>query len=84
MPNLTSSTPAVGTSPGPMFYFLDIDPVNERPAKRFRITGESSADKRARDAFGDLPTPERWKRFVLQVLGIRGMRLARHLSFFFA
>ena len=57
VPNLTSSTLAVGTSPGPRFHFPDRDPVHELPAKRFRITGKSSADKRACVSIGDLPTP---------------------------
>ena len=41
VPNLASNTPAVGASPGPRFHFPDRDPVNERPAKCFRITGKS-------------------------------------------
>ena len=47
VPDLSSGTPpVVGASPGPRLH--DRDPVNERPTKRFRITGKSSADKRAR------------------------------------
>ena len=61
------------------FHFPDGDPVNERPAKRFRITGESLADKRARDTFGELPTPLRWKRYVLQ-----GSWHLREVTFFLA
>ena len=38
--------------------------MHERPAKRYRITGKSSADDRARVASGDLRTPKRWKRLV--------------------
>ena len=65
VPDLTCGTPVVGASPGPRFHFPR-DPVHERPAKRYRITGKSSADKRARVASGDLPTPERWKRLAPQ------------------
>ena len=56
----------VGSGPGPSVHFLDRDPVMERPAKRFRITGKRSAVRRARVSFGDLPTPKRWKRLVPQ------------------
>ena len=38
----------------------------ERPAKRFRITGKSSAVTRAHDSLGGLPKPKRWKRLVPQ------------------
>ena len=33
--------------PGPRFHIPDRNPVDERPAKRFRIKGKSSANKRA-------------------------------------
>ena len=64
VPKLSRSPPVAGASPGPRFHFPDRDLVNERPAKRFRITGKSSADKRARVASGDIPTPKRRKRSV--------------------
>ena len=48
VPDLSCVAPVVCASPGPRLHFPDGDPVNERPAKRFRITGKSSADKRAR------------------------------------
>ena len=60
---------SVGASPGPRFHFPDRDPVHERPAKRCRITGESSVVKRAVVASGDLPTPKRWKRLAPQSSG---------------
>ena len=66
VPDLSCWYPVVGSSPGPSFHFLDRDPVRERPAKRFRITGKSSAVTRAHVSFGDLPTPKRWKRLVPQ------------------
>ena len=51
----------------PVFvHFPDQDPVMERPAKRFRITGKSSAVRRALVSVGDLPTPKRWKWLVPQ------------------
>ena len=56
----------VGSGPGPSVHFPDRDPVRERPVKRFRTTCKSSAVKRALVSFGDLPTPERWKRLVPQ------------------
>ena len=37
----------VGFGPGPGVHFPDRDPLRERPAKRFRITGKSSAFKLA-------------------------------------
>ena len=48
-----SSSPVVG-GPGPSFliHFPDQDPVDQRPAKRFRITGKSSAHKRPSDGKG--------------------------------
>ena len=39
--------PVVGSGPGPGVHFPDHDPVFERPAKRVRITGKSSAVRRA-------------------------------------
>ena len=70
IPDLSSIVPVVGASPGPRFHFLDRDPGNERSAKRFRITGKSSADKRARVVTGDLPTPKRWQTLVPQGTGL--------------
>ena len=64
MPDLSSRISVVG--PGFSSHFPDSDPVMERPAKRFRITGKSSAVRRACFSFGDLPTPKRWKRLVPQ------------------
>ena len=66
VPDLSGRYSVVGSGPGPSVHFPDQDPVRERPAKRFRITGKSSAVTRAHDSFGDLPTPKRWKRLVLQ------------------
>ena len=66
VPDLSSRISVVGSGPGPSVHFPDHDPVMERPAKRFCITGKSSAVRRARVSFGDLPTPERWKRLVPQ------------------
>ena len=63
------SASVVGSGPGPRVHFPDHDPVMERPAKRFRITGKSSAVRRALVSVGDLPTPERWKRLVPQGTG---------------
>ena len=60
----------VGSGPGPSVHFPDQDLVIERPAKRFRITGKSSAIRRALGSFGDLPTPKRWKRLVPQGTGL--------------
>ena len=42
------------------------DLVLERPAKRFRITGKSSAFSREPFSGDGLPTPKRWKRLVPQ------------------
>ena len=56
--------PAPFSGPGSSVHFPDHDPVGQRPAKRFRITGKSSVHKREL-CFGDsLPTPKRWKRLV--------------------
>ena len=56
----------VRSGPGPSVHFPDRDPVMGLPAKRFRITGKSSAVRRALVSAGDLPTPKRWKRLVPQ------------------
>ena len=82
MPDLSCKYLVVG--PGPSFHFPDRDPVMERSAKRFHITGKSSAVRRAQVSFGDLPTPERWKRLVPQGMSLIGEEDARHLSFFLA
>ena len=49
---------------GSRVHFPDHDPVVQRPAKRFRITGKSSAQKREPISGDGLPTPKRWKRLV--------------------
>ena len=56
----------VGSGPGPSVHFPDHDPVFECPAKRFRITGKSSAVRRELVSGDGLPTPKRWKRLVPQ------------------
>ena len=58
----------VGSGPGFSFHFPDRDPVMERSAKRFRITGKSSAVRRAR------VTPKRWKRLVPQGTMLPGIQ----------
>ena len=68
--DLSNRTSVVGSGPGPSVHFPDRDPVMERPAKRFRITGKSSAVRRARVSVWDLPTPKRWKRLVPQGTGL--------------
>ena len=68
--------PVVGPGPGPRVHFPDHDPVLERPAKRFRITGKRSALRRERGSGEGLPTPKRWKRLVPQgteALGIKDL-----------
>ena len=70
VPDLSGRHPVVGSGPGPSVHFPDHDPVIERPAKRFRITGKSSAVRRALVSGGDLPTPKRWKRSVPQGTGL--------------
>ena len=60
----------VGSSPGPSVHFPDHDPVFERPAKRFRVTGKSSAVRRELVSGDGLPTPKRWKRLVPQGTGM--------------
>ena len=54
----------VGPGPGPSVHFPDHAPVSERPAKRLRITGKSSALRREPFSGDGLPTPKRWKRLV--------------------
>ena len=49
---------------GSRVHFPDHDPVVQRPAKRFRIIGKSSAHKREPISGDGLPTPKRWKRLV--------------------
>ena len=46
VPDLSGRNSVVGSGPGPSVHFPDHDPVIERPAKRFRITGKSSAVRR--------------------------------------
>ena len=64
----------VGPGPGLNFHFLDHDPVLERPAKRFRITGKRSALRREQGSGDGLPTPKRWKRLVPQGAGTSGIK----------
>ena len=68
--DLSGYLPVVGPSPGPSVHFPDHDPVLERPAKRLRITGKSSALRREPFSGDGLPTPKRWKRLVPQGTGI--------------
>ena len=71
--HLPGCLPVVGPGPGLCFHYPDHDPVVERPAKRFRITGKRSALRREQ-GFGDgLPTPKRWKRLVPQGAGASGI-----------
>ena len=56
--------PAPHSGPGSSVHFPDHDPVGQRPAKRFRITGKSSVHKRELCLGDGLPTPKRWKRLV--------------------
>ena len=44
--------------------FPDHDPVEQRPAKRLRITGKCSAHKCSLEVVGELPTPKRWNRLI--------------------
>ena len=62
VPDLSGPYPVVSSGPGPSVHFPDHDPVFERPAKRLRITGKSSAHKREPFSGDGLPTPKRWKR----------------------
>ena len=71
--SVPSCLPVVGPGPGFCFHFPDHDPVVERSAKRFRITGKRSALRREQ-GFGDgHPTPKRWKRLVPQGAGASGI-----------
>ena len=63
----------VGPGPGLSVHFPDHDPVLERPAKRFRITGKRSALRREPVSGDGLPTPKRWKRLVPQGTGVLGI-----------
>ena len=67
---LPSCLPVVGPGPGLSVHFPDHDPVLERPAKRLRITGKSSALRREPFSGDGLPTPKRWKRLVPQGAGL--------------
>ena len=70
VPDLSDHSSVVGSGPGPSVHFPDHDPVFERPAKRLRITGKSSAVRRALVSGDGLPTPKRWKRSVPQGTGM--------------
>ena len=72
VPDLSGHYPVVGSGHGPSVHFPDHDPVFERPAKRLRITGESSAFRREPFSGDGLPTPKRWKRLVPQGAGASG------------
>ena len=63
----------VVSGPGPSVHFPDHDPVLERPAKRLRIAGKSSASRREPFSGDGLPTPKRWKRLVPQGTGFKGI-----------
>ena len=67
---LSGHYPVVASGPGPSVHFPDHDPVFERPAKRLRITGKSSALRREPFSGDGLPTPKRWKRLVPQGTGV--------------
>ena len=56
--------PVPFSGPGSSVHFPDHDPMVQRPAKRFRITGKSSVHKRELCSGDGLPTPKRWKRLV--------------------
>ena len=68
--DLSGYLPVVGPGPGPSVDFPDHDPVLERPAKRLRITGKSSALRREPFSGDGLPAPKRWKRLVPQGTGL--------------
>ena len=70
----------VGPGPGPSVHFPDHDPVLERPAQRFRITGKSSALRREPFSGDGLPTPKRWKRLVPK--GTGSMRIEENVPSF--
>ena len=44
--HFSGGLPVVGPGPGSRFHYPDLDPVVERPAKRFRITGKRSSVRR--------------------------------------
>ena len=67
--DLPGYLPMVGPGPGPSVHFPDHDPVLERPAKRLRVTGKSSAFRREPFSGDGLSTPTRWKRSVPQGTG---------------
>ena len=67
---LPSYLPVDGPGSGPSVHFPDHDPVLQRPAKRLRITGKSSALRRERISGDGLPTPKRWKRLVPPGTGV--------------
>ena len=67
--HLSGCMPVVGPGPGTSVHFPDHDLVSERPAKRLRITGKSSALRREPFSGDGLPTPKRWKRLVPQGTG---------------
>ena len=67
--HLSCCMPVVAPGPGTSVHFPDHDPVLERPAKRLRITGKSSALRREPFSGDGLPTPKRWKRSVPQSTG---------------
>ena len=70
MSTLPGCFPVIGPGPGPSVHFPDHDPVLERPAKRFRITGKRSALRRESFSGDGLPTPKRWKWLVPQGTGV--------------
>ena len=72
--SLSGCLPVVGPGPGLSFHFPDHDPVLERPAKRFRITGKRSALRREQVSGDGLPTPKRWKRLVPHGAGASGIK----------
>ena len=67
--DLSGYLPVVGPVPGPSVHFPDHDPLLERPAKRLRITGKSSALRGELFSGDGLPTPKRLKRLVPQGTG---------------
>ena len=73
VPDLSGRYSVVGSGPGPSVHFPDRDPDVKRPAKRFRITGKSSAVRREPFSGDGLPTPKRWKRLVPQGTGASGI-----------
>ena len=70
VPHLSGHHPVVGSGSGPSVHFPDCDPVLERPAKRFRITGKSSVVRRELVSGDGLPTCKRWKTSVPQGTGM--------------